>query len=105
MNQLNLLTSLMPRKRRKTSKYEVEHLYRKCHYCKTHRDARLFDRHETSCKARWTIQNENQCLPLVAIENPGAVPQDRFEVVIEESSKMQVDNAVEALADKGCPEC
>lgn len=35
----------------------------------------------------------------MAIENPGAVPQDQFEVVMEESSKMQVDNAVEALAD------
>jgi hypothetical protein len=35
----------------------------------------------------------------VAIENPGAVLQDRFEVIMEESSKMQVGNAVEALAD------
>lgn len=91
----------MSRKRRKISKDEIEHLYRKCRYCEAHRDARSFDRHETSCKARWKIQNENQHLLRVAIENPSAIPQDRFEV-IEGSSKMQVEDVVEAqetLAD------
>jgi hypothetical protein len=38
----------------------------------------------------------------VAIENPGAIPQDRFEGFMEGSSKMQIEDVVEAqeaLAD------
>ena len=69
----------MPRKKRKTSKAEINQLYRKCRYCQAHRTTRFFDRHESACKVQWIIRNENQqtCLhptPITtAIQNEGAM--------------------------------
>lgn len=68
----------MPRKKRKTSKVEINLLYRKCRYCQAHRTTHFFDRHESACKAQWIIRNENQHphphpTPITTvIENAGA---------------------------------
>jgi hypothetical protein len=89
----------MARKRRKISKDEVDHLYRKCQYCKAHRNTRLFDRHEAACKAIWIVQNESRQLLLsksvTAIENAGPTRhQDQLGNFMEGSSKMQVEDIV-----------
>jgi hypothetical protein len=90
----------MPRKRRKTAKDEVEHLFQKCRYCKAHRDVRFFDRHETACKTRWIIHNENQQHSM-GMENPGAIqPQDQLEDFMRGSGKMQLDDNVVEEVDE-----
>lgn len=47
----------MPR-RSTHKKLQVEKLERKCRYCKTHRSARGFDKHEVWCKKTWIIRRE-----------------------------------------------
>lgn len=69
----------MPRKKRKTSKVEIDLLYRKCRYCQAHRTKHFFDRHESACKVKWIIRNEDQHphphpTPITtAMENSGAI--------------------------------
>jgi hypothetical protein len=45
---------------KKSAKLQVEQLQRKCRYCKTHRNAHGFDKHEDWCKKTWMIQRELQ---------------------------------------------
>jgi hypothetical protein len=45
---------------KKSVKLQVERLERKCCYCKTHRSAQGFDKHEVWCKKIWTIRRELQ---------------------------------------------
>jgi hypothetical protein len=45
---------------KKSAKVQVERLQRKCRYCKIHRNAHGFDKHEAWCKKVWTIQRERQ---------------------------------------------
>lgn len=45
---------------KKSIKEKTENAYKKCKYCRTHRDARGFDKHHAACKLRFTIQNENR---------------------------------------------
>jgi hypothetical protein len=52
--------TFMPRKKRKTSKAEINLLYRRCRYCQAHQTTHFFDRHKSACKAQWIIRNENQ---------------------------------------------
>jgi len=88
----------MSRKKRKTSKVEIDLLYRKCRYCKAHRTTHFFDQHETACKAQWIIRNENQQThlhPTPAIEDAGAVrgiPMDCGEL-------MEGPNAMEIVVE------
>ena len=43
---------------KKSGKIQVDKLERKCRYCKTHRSARRFDKHEAWCKKTWMIRKE-----------------------------------------------
>jgi hypothetical protein len=43
---------------KKSVKLQVDKLERKCRYCKTHQNARGFDKHEAWCKKTWKIQRE-----------------------------------------------
>jgi hypothetical protein len=106
----------MSRKKRKISKDEVDHLYRKCRYCQAHRGARFFDRHEAACKARWIIQNETHQLSqsTTTIENASAIqPHNhlpgnfvegssvmRLEDIVEEADQLDVSEASRASAVK-----
>ncbi|KJA12958.1 hypothetical protein HYPSUDRAFT_73169 [Hypholoma sublateritium FD-334 SS-4] len=45
---------------KKSIKEKTENSYKKCDYCRTHRDARGFDKHRAACKIRFTIQNESR---------------------------------------------
>jgi len=45
---------------KKSGKIQVDKLERKCRYCKTHRSARRFDKHEAWCKKTWMIRKELQ---------------------------------------------
>jgi hypothetical protein len=45
---------------KKPGKIQVDKLERKCRYCKTHRSARGFDKHEAWCKKTWMIRKELQ---------------------------------------------
>jgi hypothetical protein len=45
---------------KKSAKVQVERLQRKCRYCKIHRNAHGFDKHEAWCKKTWTIRKELQ---------------------------------------------
>ena len=96
-------TSLMSRKRRKTSKDEFEQVYRKCRYCKAHRDTRLFDRHVIACKARWIIQNENRQLLsqiTTTAETTSIQPQVQLpEGFMEGSSGMQLEDTIMEAED------
>jgi hypothetical protein len=94
---------LMSRKKRKTSKAEINLLYRKCRYCQAHRTTHFFHRHESACKAQWIIRNENQQAhnthptPTTAIiENAGAIQggfadSDKF---MEGHNAMQIEDTV-----------
>ena len=87
----------MSRKKRKTSKVEIDLLYRKCRYCKAHQTTHFFDWHETACKAQWIIRNQNQQTHLhatTAIENAGAVPMDCDELTDD-------PNTVEIVVETG----
>ena len=51
----------MPRRptySKKSVTFQVEKLERKCRYCKTHRNAQGFDKHEAWCKRTWIIRRE-----------------------------------------------
>jgi hypothetical protein len=92
----------MARKRRKTSKAEINLLYRKCRYCKAHRTINFFDRHERACKTQWVIRNEHQ--PILSPPTPtaraladvGTIRGDFMGCVEvrEECSAMQLDDTV-----------
>lgn len=95
-------STFMPRKKRKTSKVEINLLYRKCRYCQAHRTTHFFDRHEIACKAQWIIRNENQHphphpTPITrTIENAGAIQEgftdsDKFR---EKCNAMQREDTV-----------
>ena len=43
---------------KKSGKIQVDKLERKCRYCKTHRSARGFDKHEAWCRKTWMIRKE-----------------------------------------------
>lgn len=47
---------------KKSVKFELEKLHRKCRYCKTHQNSRGFDKHVAWCKKIWTIRNEHRDL-------------------------------------------
>lgn len=47
---------------KKSVKFEIEKLHRKCRYCKTHQNSRGFDKHVAWCKKIWTIRNEHRDL-------------------------------------------
>lgn len=88
----------MPRKRRKTSKDEVDSLYQKCRYCKAHRGARFFNRHEAACKARWIIQNEtHQQRSATTVENSSTIQYHLPEVFMEGSSEMRLEATITDL--------
>jgi hypothetical protein len=90
----------MPRKKRKTSKVEINLLYRKCQYCQVHRTTRFFDRHESACKAQWIIRNENQQThthptPITtAIQNAGAIQGGFTDEFMEGCNAMQIEDTV-----------
>jgi hypothetical protein len=90
----------MARKRRKTSKAEIDLLYRKCRYCKAHRTTHFFDRHESACMTRWIIRNENRPkLTTTAVENAGAIVRgsiDCTEFMEECSTLLMQDTFAEA---------
>jgi hypothetical protein len=92
----------MPRKKRKTSKDEINLLYRKCRFCKAHQTMHFFDRHESACKVQWIIRNENQQTHphltsiAMAMENAGAtqggfMDSDKF---MERCNTMQIEDTV-----------
>ena len=89
----------MPRKKRKTSKVEINLLYRKCRYCQAHRTTHFFDQHERACKVQWIIRNENQQTHLhptpitTAIENPGAI-RGGFTESDEGCNAMQIEDTI-----------
>jgi hypothetical protein len=93
------ITPFMPRKKRKTSKVEINLLYRKCQYCQAHRTTHFFDRHESACKAQWIIRNENHPHPTpitMAIQNAGAIQggfTDNYEFM-EGCNAMQIEDTV-----------
>ncbi|KAF8804428.1 hypothetical protein BYT27DRAFT_7106461 [Phlegmacium glaucopus] len=47
-----------PKHLKKSGKLQVDALQQKCRYCKTHRGARGFDKHEAWCKKTWMIRKE-----------------------------------------------
>jgi hypothetical protein len=88
---------LMPRKRQKPLKAGID-LYRKCRYCKAHRSAHFFNRHETACKTPWIIRNEDRQQHFHATLPSEIEPQDQLggamdcEEFVEESSMIQLDD-------------
>jgi len=97
---LDLPTRSMPRGRRKSSKGEIAQLYRKCRYCKAHRNAHFFNRHEAACKIQYIIRNEDRQLhscatsSTLAIENMGdPVGIDGVDFM-EASSTMPLENTL-----------
>ncbi len=50
----------MARGTRKSSKAEIDRLYRRCRYCNAHRETHFFDRHQSACKKLWIIRNETR---------------------------------------------
>lgn len=45
---------------KKSSKLQLEGLYRKCRYCNTHRPTNRFDKHQKACKTQWEIFHERR---------------------------------------------
>lgn len=96
----------MSRKRRKTSKDEVDTLYRRCQYCKAHRGARFFNRHEAACKARWIIRNETHQSKTTASVEKSSTTQLQYhlpvEGIMEGSSEMRLEDTInkESEADQ-----
>jgi hypothetical protein len=94
----------MSRKKRKTSKDEVDSLYQRCQYCKAHRGARFFNRHEAACKARWIIRNEtHQHQSTTTVENSSTIQLQYHlpEGFMEGCSEMrQEDTIMDPKADQ-----
>ena len=87
----------MSRKRRKTSKDEVDSLYQRCQYCKSHRGARFFNRHEAACKARWIVRNEtHQQQSIISVGNSSTIQLQYHlpEGFMEGSSEMRLEDTI-----------
>ena len=97
--------TLMSRRRRKTSKDEFDQVYRKCHYCKAHRDTWLFDRHVIACKTRW--QSENQRLLshiTTTVETRTIQPQAQLpEDFVEGSNGVQLAEELDTFLTSSAP--
>ena len=83
---------------KKSVKLQVEGLERKCRYCKTHRSARRFDKHEAWCKKTWMIRQELQDLrkakptPLISPIIPSSLSNlDGNDEFVEGSSSMPME--------------
>ncbi|KAF8263166.1 hypothetical protein EI94DRAFT_1598659 [Lactarius quietus] len=47
-------------KHKKSSRLQLEKLYRKCRYCNTNRPTNRFDKHQKACKTKWAILQERK---------------------------------------------
>jgi hypothetical protein len=60
LNQVCISMPRCPTYLKKSAKIQVERLYQRCCYCKTHHSTRGFDKHEAWCKKTWLIRKEHR---------------------------------------------
>ena len=77
---------------KKSSRLQLENLYRTCRYCNANRPTNRFDKHQKACKTKWVILNERRTRKTKAAGKPEAVAIQRNEPeFVQGSSSMQVD--------------
>ena len=54
--------------RKKSSRLQLEKLYRICRYCNTNRPTNRFDKHQKACKTRWEIHKQRKTTKATHIE-------------------------------------
>ena len=72
---------------KKSSRLQVEELYRKCRYCNANRPTNRFDKHQKVCKTRWEILQERGTCPMMQL----LIDKPEF---VQGSSTMLVDSDV-----------
>ena len=83
---------------KKSSRLQLENLYRTCRYCNANRPTNRFDKHQKACKTKWEILNEQRTRKTKAADEPAAqistsghFLQRNEPEFVQGSSAMQVD--------------
>jgi hypothetical protein len=71
---------------KKSSKLQLESLYRKCRYCNTHRRTNRFDKHQKACKTQWEILHERRNQKTEASRTQAT--QEAMNILVEPKASM-----------------